>query len=80
MPIQAYSWDLLRSVIKLGKLGRGWVMFLAFASTVSSFLAPTGALIVTLCYYISVAAAATFSDFHLDHCNALMQLMLQESL
>ena len=30
-------------------------------------LAPTGALIVTLCYYISVAAAATFSDFHSDH-------------
>ena len=30
-------------------------------------LAPTGALIVMMCYYISAAAAATFSDFHSVH-------------
>ena len=33
-------------------------------------LAPTGALIVIMVYYISAAAAATFSDFHSVHqCN-----------
>ena len=29
-----------------------------------SLLAPTGSLIATMDYYISTAAAATFSDFH----------------
>ena len=34
------------------------------------FLASTGALIVIMIYYISMAAAATFSDFHSVHqCN-----------
>ena len=56
-------------------------MFTRKLSRLFSILALLGALIVMMCYYISAAAAAaTFSDFHSVYCNALMQLMLQESL
>ena len=39
-------------------------------SRTSYLLAATGALIVMMCYYEHISAAATFSDFHSAHqCN-----------
>ena len=44
--------------------------------TIQCLLAPTGALVLMMVYYISAAAAATFSDFE----HLCLSILLQVSL
>ena len=56
--------------------GLTWEAQRSFTSMGRILLAPTGALVLMMVYYISAAAAATFSDFE----HLCLSILLQVSL